>query len=143
MKKSEKINLLKNNENVCTNSIKISLKQQEHPNITLSANKMKRTTYLNYIKIFFHFKNKKKNEIGFEDDNYEEKNKNLIHILKVKINKAVKNETSNIGCGGFHSYIRDNSFFNFFIFLKINKKNHYFYLAIIIIINLELKKEEM
>jgi seryl-tRNA synthetase len=78
-------------------------------------NKENENIYLNDIIIFFDFKNKKKEEIGLEDNNYEgEKNKkikNLIQILKAKINHVVfKNEISNIGCGGSHSFIYDNSF---------------------------------
>jgi hypothetical protein len=75
--------------------------------------------YLNDINIFFNFKNKK--EIGSEDvNNEDEKNKkikNLIQMLKVKINKFVfKIEMSNIGCGGEFSFICDNSFIFFSIF---------------------------
>jgi hypothetical protein len=52
---------------------------------------MIRKIYLDDIKIFFDFKNKN-TEIGFEDNNSEqEKNKkikNLIQMLKVKINQV-------------------------------------------------------
>jgi hypothetical protein len=84
--------------------------------------------------IIFDFKNKKKEEIGFEDNNYEQeenkKIKSLIQMLNVKINKVVfKNGISNIGCGGYHSFIYDNSF-NFFNFYfkkkKIKKKESLF-----------------
>jgi hypothetical protein len=58
---------------------------------------------------------KKKKEIGFENNNYEveenKKMKNLIQMLKEKINKVVfKIKTSKIGCGGLFSFIYDNSF---------------------------------
>jgi hypothetical protein len=110
---NKKINLLKNNEN----SFKIAQKPQQS-NIIFIKNQMKRSTYLNDVTIFFDFKNKK-NEIGFDGDNnyLEEENKkikHLIQMLKVKINKVVsKIEMLNIGCGGDHSFIYDNSF-NFF-----------------------------
>jgi hypothetical protein len=58
--------------------------------------------FLNYIKIIFNFK--KKNEIQFGD----KKIKNLIQLLKWKINLVLKKEIFNIGCGGLYSYVYDN-----------------------------------
>jgi hypothetical protein len=99
-----------------------SSKTLQKSNIILGENQIKRSIYLNDIKIFF--KKKKKEEIGLEDNNYENKKmKNLIQMLKVKINRVVfKIGISNIGCGGHHSYIYDNSFnfFNLLIFLIKN-----------------------
>jgi hypothetical protein len=77
----------------------------------IDENKIKRKIYLNDIKIFFDFKNKKK-EIVSEDGEEEEnkKMKNLIQMLILKINQVFTIEISNIGCGGYHSFIYDNSF---------------------------------
>jgi hypothetical protein len=119
---SNKINLLKNNKN--EENFFPNLSKIPHPqpsNFILIKNQMKRSIYLKDIKIFFDFKNKKKKEIG-DNNNYEEeenkKMKNLIQILKVKINKVdFKNEISNIGCGGNHSFIYDNGFNFFKIFI--------------------------
>jgi hypothetical protein len=55
--------------------------------------------------------NFKKKEIGEK-----KKIENLVQLLKEKINKIVKNEITNIGCGGFISWIFDNSFY-FIIFI--------------------------
>jgi uncharacterized membrane protein len=109
------INFLNNdnkNENFVLSSSKIP---QTKSNI---KNKKKTTIYLNDVLIIFDFKIKKTKEIIFEVNNYEdEKNKkikNLIQMLKVKINQDVfKNDTSKIGCSIYSSYIYDNSL-NFF-----------------------------
>jgi hypothetical protein len=123
---SKKLNYDENVKN--SNSSKIQHQQnQQQSNIIFNEHKMKRTIYLNDIKIFFYFKNKKNEKIGFEDHEQEEnkKMKNLIQMLKVKNNQVLKIEISNIGCGFHHSYIYDNSFnfkFFFLIFLKFKKK---------------------
>jgi hypothetical protein len=87
-------------------------------NIIYIKNQMKRSIFLKDIKIFFDFKNKNKKEIGFEEEE-NKKMKNLIQMLKIKINQVIfKIEISNIGCGGEFSFIYDNSFnffFNFFL----------------------------
>jgi hypothetical protein len=108
MEENKKINLFKNEENFFSNSFKMHPKKQS--NIALKENKIN----LSDITIFFDFENKKKKEIGFEDENDKnKKTKNLIQMLKVKINQALKNEITHIGCGGYFSFIYDNSF-NFF-----------------------------